>query len=179
MSKTASRARKILLAATVVALGLMMSPPLSAKAQAALEPGNPPAVDQLRGWRLERAWLRQQRLLDRLSFMFDHIQQRINRAQEFIDQAKAKGKDTAALQAALDAFGDGIGEARPIFEGAQGIISSHKGFDANGEVTDAEAALQTIQQMEEELGKIRSILFDPAHALREALRAFWQANRHN
>jgi hypothetical protein len=171
------RARKAVLAAAIVALAAATVPPLNAEAQAMLDPGNPPAANEQRGWRLERAWARQQWLHDRLSYMFDHTQQRIDRAQDFIDRAEANGKDTSAIQAALDAFANAISEARPIFESAKGLVSAHRGFDDSGRVTDASLAAETVQSMAEKLREIRDVLLDPTRGMRDAIRAFWEANR--
>jgi hypothetical protein len=179
MSTTAIGARKLLLTVSIVALGVMLNPTLNAQAQAASEPGTPPAPEQRRGLRLERVWARQQRLHDRLSFMFDHAQQRINGAQELIDRAEANGKDISALQAALDAFAEGLKDARPIFESGKGIIAAHQGFDASGNATDLELAAKTVEEMAGKLKEIRGILLDPARALGEAIRSFREANKPN
>jgi hypothetical protein len=83
------------------------------------------------------------------------------------------------MQAALDAFSAAVKEARPIFESMNGIIASHQGFDANGKVTDASAAIQTVQAMSAKMHDIRGVLMEPAKALRDAVRSFRQANRQN
>lgn len=177
MSKIASHLHKALAILTVATLAAFAMPSVNAQAQAALEPTPPPAPGERRGMRLERTWMRQQRTYSRLTFMFDHAQQRIVRAQELIDQATAKGRDTAGLQAALDGYATAVQSARPAFESVKGILASHKGFDADGRVTEAELAEATVRSMAEQLREIRDVLLNPARALGDALRAFREANR--
>ena len=93
-----------------------------------------------------------------------------------IDRAKENGKDVSALQAALDAFESAIKEAHPIYEGGKGIINSHQGFDANGKVTDAEKAKETVQAMHDKLQEVKAAMNGTGKALREATRDFRQAN---
>jgi uncharacterized protein YoxC len=179
MLKTVILARKLLLSCIVVALGIMFTPALTAQAQGVTEPATPPAPEHMRGFRLERTWARQQRIQDHLSFMFDHAQPRIDQAQQLIDRAKAEGKDTSALQAALDALAQSVKDARPVFESTKGVIASHHGFDVNGKVTDLDLAADTVEEMGAKLKEIRGMLFDPAKALRDAIRAFREVNGPN
>lgn len=179
MSKIASKLHKVLAVLMLATTLSFAMPSLHAQAEATSEPTPPLAPGERGGTRLERTWLRQQRTYNRLSFMFDHAQRRIDRAQELIDQATANGKDTAGLQAALDGYAAAVKSARPAFESAKGILASHKGFDAQGRVTEAELAEDTVRNMGEQLREIRDVLLNPARALGDALRAFREANRPN
>jgi hypothetical protein len=120
-----------------------------------------------------------QRRYDRLGFMFDHVQQRIDRAQELIDRAKSNGKDASGLESALAAFSDAVADARKTYEGTKGIIASHKGFDVNGDVLDPESAAETVKELGQKLEEIGDILRHPARELVDALREFRRANRPN
>jgi hypothetical protein len=127
--------------------------------------------------RLQRAWAREQRVYDRLGRFFENVDQRIERGQQLIDKAKANGKDVSALQAALDAFQAAVKQARPTYEGLNGIVSSHQGFDANGAVVDPVKAFQTVLDMRDKLKEIRSTVFPAAKALRQAVHDFRLANQ--
>jgi DNA repair ATPase RecN len=161
----------------VAILGMAFTPTSSALA---LSPGvapTPPAPDGLRRHRLEFVWDRQKSIYARMAEAFDRAPERISSAQQLIDHAKAAGKDVASLQAALDRLADAVQAARPIFESAKGLIASHPGFDADGHVTDALRASQTIGEMGDKLRSIREPVAEAARQLREAIQAFRQANR--
>jgi hypothetical protein len=176
MSTSSIRRRTTVVAigAAILALALLPTPP--AHALTPLASTTPPAASD-KITRLERVWLRQQIRHDRLGVMFDHAQQRIDLAQQMIDRAKANGKDVTALQQALDDFSAAVQQARPIYQGMQGIISSHQGFDANGSVTDATQAAATVRSMQDDFVSIRDKLSGPAQALRDAVRSFRQAHQ--
>ena len=93
--------------------------------------------------------------------------------------AKANGKDVSGLESALTAFSEAVGDARPIYEGARGIIASHKGFDANGDVLDPESAAETVKELGQALEEIGDTLRHPARELADALREFRRANKPN
>ena len=177
MSTTVFCSSKSMLLSAMIGLGMLLTPAAPVHAQGNSEPVTPPAPAEKRSLRLERVWNRQLRIHDRLVIMFDHAQQRITGAQELIDRAATDGKDVSALQASLEAFSDALQEARPVFESTKSVIASHKGFDANGKVTDAELAAGTVTEMVAKLQQLRNILFDPGKALRGAIRAFREANR--
>ena len=100
----------------------------------------------------------------------------IERVQKLIDRAEANGKDVSAVQAALDAFAAAVKEANPIYESMKGIINSHQGFDDNGKVTDPEKAKETVSSMHEKMLEIKTVMDGTGRALREAIRAFREAN---
>ena len=127
--------------------------------------------------RLQRAWAREQRVYDRLGRFFDNVDARIERGQQLIDKARARGKDVSALQAALDAFQAAVKQARPTYESINRIVSSHQGFDANGAVVDPVKAFQTVLDMRDKLQEIRTTVVPAAKALRQAIRDFRLANR--
>jgi hypothetical protein len=176
MLTDAIRKRTTVAVAGAAILVLAMLPTPSAHALAPLATATPPVTPGGTA-RLERVWLRQQTRHDRLGVMFNHVQQRIDLAQQLIDRAKANGKDVTALQTALDGFSSAVQQSRPIYEGMQGIFSSHQGFDANGNVTDVTLATGTVRDTQEKFQSIRDALSGPAKTLRDAVRSFRQANQ--
>jgi hypothetical protein len=160
---------KYALALILVGAALVLQPADAVWARGASEPTPPPAPDR-RDAQLERAWLRQQRILNRLEFLFDHSEQRLGMVQELIDRAAEQGKDVGRLQAALDKFSDAIHKARPIFEATQGILNSHQGFDEQGNVIDRGRATSTVDEMRRQLGSVRDQLLEPGRDLQQAIR---------
>jgi uncharacterized protein YoxC len=176
MSAIVMRSKKMFLMALVAALGLTTLPALNVYALGQTDPSTPPAPGQISTDRLEWIWAKEQRVYDRLEKFFDRVDDRISKAQGLIDRAKANGKDVSAVQAALDAFSDAVKQAKPIFESVKGVITSHPGFDSDGKVTDQSKAIDTVKDLGEKLKEIRQTLFPAAKALREAVRAFREAN---
>lgn len=126
--------------------------------------------------RLEQIWARQQRIYERIGKGFDRLDEFTARLQARIDRAEARGRDVTALQTALDAFVQAAKDAQPIYESGRGIISSHQGFDENGKVTDSEKAKETVQAMREKLQELKAAMAGTRKMLREAIRAFREAN---
>jgi hypothetical protein len=177
MLKTAKWIRCSLVSLAAIALTLATMPVLGVRALVPTPSPEPAAPAAFRQQRLERAWLREQIAHDRLGVMFEHVDQRLALAQQLIDRASANGKDVSAVQTALDNLSKAITQARPTFEGMQGIMGSHQGFDAAGQVTDVAQAASTVAQVREELVQIRGMLAGPGQALRAAVQAFRAANQ--
>jgi prefoldin subunit 5 len=165
--------KKTVLFALVAALGLAAMPFVIASAAGENDP-TPPPQGQISNERLERVWARQLRIYERMG----RTEEFVERLQKLIDRAKANGKDVSAVQAALDTFKAAVKDAQPIYESIKGIINSHQGFDSNGKVTDPEKAKETVKTMREKLKEIRETMNGTGKALREAIRAFRQANPH-
>ena len=166
--------KKTMLLALVAALAVASLPFVSVSAAGADDPNPPQGPVTNEKW--EQVWARQQRTYEKIGKGFDRADDFTARAQQLIDRARENGKDVSALQAALDAFESAIKEAHPIYEGGKGIINSHQGFDANGKVTDAEKAKETIQAMHDKLQEVKAAMNGTGKALREATRDFRQAN---
>lgn len=172
MLTTAAGIRRSLAILTVAAFALVLLPVPGAHALAVSASSAPALPAGFHEQRLARAWLREQIAHDRLGILFDHADQRLALGQTLIDRAAANGKDVTAVQAALNNFSAAVKQARPIYEGMQGIMASHQGFDANGNVTDITQASETVAQVREQLVQIRSALAGPAQTLRSAVKAF-------
>ena len=96
--------------------------------------------------------------------------------QPLLDKAKENGKDTAAIEAALDAFLVSTEEARPIYEATQAFIATYEGFDADGKVTDFEKAIGTLKSLRENFKELKEITGESGKSLREAIQEFREEN---
>jgi hypothetical protein len=163
--------RKTILFALVLVLGLAAMPFVSVYAAGENDP-TPPPQGQISNERLERVWARQLRIYERMG----RTDEFVVKVQKLIDRAKANGKDISGVQATLDAFKAALKDAHPIYESVKGIINSHQGFDSNGKVTDAEQAKETVKAMHEKFKEIREVMNGTGKALREAIKAFREAN---
>ena len=163
--------RRMLLLALMTALAVASLPFVSVSALGTNEP-TPPPQGELTNDRLERIWERQLRAYERMGSAEDFA----DRAQSLIDRASQNGKDVSAVQAALDAFEEAIKDAKPIYESANGIVNSHQGFDSEGNVIDPAKAKETVRQMGEKLKEIRDVMGGTGMELRDAIRAFREAN---
>lgn len=167
--------RKTLVIAMISALALAALPLASVSAMSQNDPTTPPAA-KVSNARLEQAWARQLKAYERLGKGFEHADDFIAKAQNLIDRASQNGKDVSALQAALAAFEASVEAAWPIYESAGIIVKSHQGFDEKGHVTDAALAKETVRQMGEKLKEIKAAMNGTGQALREAIKAFREAN---
>lgn len=166
--------KKTLLLAWVAALatlGVASLPLFNVSAQGMNDPV-PPPHGQITNERLERLWARQLRAYERLG----RTEGFIEKIQKLIDHAEVNGKDASAVQTALDAFEEAVKGAKPIYASMNGIVNSHQGFDEDGNVTDPDKARETVQQMREKLQAIREAMGGTGRALRDAIKAFRQAN---
>lgn len=167
--------RKTVLFALVAALALASLPLVSVSAAGDYDPPVP-EQRQISHERLELIWARQLHLYERIGNGFEREDRFIEKIQGMIDRAEANGKDVTAVQAALDAFAAALKDSRPIYESANGIVNSHQGFDENGKVTDPEKAQETVQAMREKLREFKDAIDGTRQALREAVKAFREAN---
>jgi hypothetical protein len=110
--------------------------------------------------------------LNRAAELGDKVQARI-------DELKAQGRDTSALEAALASYRDEIAAAQASHSTAADILSAHAGFDADGHVTDPEQARHTVLDARQALQDARLTLRKAVLDLRIAIRDYRQANRPN
>ena len=163
---------KKILFALVAALAVASLPFVSVAAQGVNDPTPPAAQAEISNERLEKIWARQLRSYQRMGKTDEFVA----KVQQLLDRAAANGKDVTAIQSALDAFVEAAKDAKPIYESANGIIISHQGFDANGKVTDPAQAKETVKALGEKLKEIRATMDGSGQALREAIKAFREAN---
>lgn len=163
--------KKTVMWALIAALGLASLPVFGVSALGTNDP-TPPPQGQIVNDRLQLVWARQLRIYERMG----KVDSFTEKAQNLIDRAKENGKDVSAVQTALDAFTAAAKNAKPIYESMNGIVTSHQGFDANGNVTDPAKAKETVQAMREKFQAIRDAMNGTGKALREAIKAFREAN---
>ena len=164
--------KKMILVALAAALVFAAFPVTSVFAQ-----GENPPKGELTNEKLEQIWARQLKMYERLGKAFDDTDGKVAKFQEMIDKAASNGKDVSALQAALDAYESALTSARPTYQSINGIVNSHQGFDENGKVTDAEKAKSTVRELGAKLKEIKSSMGGSFKALREAMKAFREANK--
>ena len=178
MSKYSLLFKKTVLIALVVSLALSAFSVTNVSAAGLNDQADPPTdVTQQSAERLERVWMRLQKAYERQGKILDRADVMTEKIQALIDKMEEKDKDVVALQAALATFEDAIKDAHPVYESAKGIINSHKGFDSDGTVTDREQALETVKNLGGKLKEVRGIAGEPGKALREAIKAYREENR--
>ena len=169
--------KKTILVALVAALALAALPLTGVSAAGQTDP-TPPAQGQgLSNERLERAWSRMLKGYERLGKLFDKSNGLADKAQKMIERLKEAGKPTAELEAALEAYEDAVKQARPIYESCKGIVNSHKGFDSDGKVTDAEKAKETIKDLGTNLGEVRQTMDGTAKELIELMKSIRDSHK--
>jgi hypothetical protein len=128
---------------------------------------------------LQRAFARQSKILNKAAKLYEQSEQGFPKFQRLIDKAKERGLDITQVQTAFDAFKAALPKARPFYEQAKSIANTHKGFDANGNVTDPVAARETVKSIHEAMAQFKDAMGGTFKALRKAIRAFRTANpRH-
>ncbi len=137
-----------------------------------------PSTAQISNEKLEKIWARELKVYERLGKAFDRSDAFTALIQARIDLARQNGKDVTSLQAALDAFAAATRKAHPLYESFKGIVNSHKGFDANGKVTDTSQAQGTVEAMRDALKQVKDAMGGTGRALRAAIKAFREANPH-
>ena len=169
---------RILSGMALIALmaGLALAPAGSAFADQATPPAKPDG-QAARDARLEKVYQREQ---DWLNKQTDHLSKAtdvVTKIQTFITNQNAKGKDTSALQAALTVFQQQLATAQSSHATAAGILGTHNGFDANGQVTDPALAHQTLVDARQSLRDAHSTLRQGVLDLHRVLKAYRDANK--
>lgn len=162
--------QKTMLAVLVVALAFAAIPVTSALAADETPPT--PTNEKL-----EAAWAKVLKVYERTGKAFEDTDAHIAKFQGMIDKAADKGKDVASLQSALDAYEAALLSSKPQYDALGQTISTHLGFDANGKVLDAQQALTTLKDVREQTKSIKDSMGGTFKALREALKAFREANK--
>ncbi|MCL5959687.1 MAG: hypothetical protein M1358_10315, partial [Chloroflexi bacterium] len=99
------------------------------------------------------------------------------KVQSYIDNQKAKGKDTSSLETALANFKAAVATAQSDYDTAKSTLDARAGFDANGEVTDIAQARSTVQTAGKAERQFHQTMRKATVDLRKALRQYRQANR--
>jgi hypothetical protein len=118
----------------------------------------------------EQEWLKLQQT------RLDNTAQIVEKTQAYITDQKSKGKDTAALEAALATFQQQIATAQASHKTAADLLSAHAGFDASGKVIDPEQAHLTLTSAHQSLSDAHKILQQAGLDLRKAIKTYRDAN---
>ena len=167
--------KKMILVVLVAMMGFAALPTNVYAAELNEEP-NPTDRPELTEERLAQIWQRELTAYERAGTLFERSETFIERVQNLINKANEHDLDTTAVQAALDAFSNAVKDAHPVYEGTKGIINSHQGFDADGNVTDFEKAKETVKEFGGKLRDLRQMTQPSREALRDAIDAFREAN---
>ena len=164
---------KIMMAVIAVALTVAAFPVTSVLAA----DEQPPARGVLTDEKLEQIWARQMEAYERTGKGFEDTDAHIAKIQSLIDKAAANGKDVSALQSALDAYEAALLASKPAYDALGEVINTHAGFDSDGKVTDSEQAKATVKEAREQMQALKSSMGGNFKALREAIKAFREANK--
>lgn len=126
---------------------------------------------------LENFLMREQNAFDGQAARLQAANTIIDKVQNWIDNRSAAGKDTSALQGALDAYKTQIASAQTDHEAAGAVLSGKAGFDADGKVTDRRAAFETVKSAGKSLRRAHRTLVQSTIDFRNAVLTWRKANR--
>lgn len=110
----------------------------------------------------ERNWLMRQNL------HFNQAATIAQKAQDVINKAQQAGLDVAELQSALNTFNSQVATAKTSYDQAASILAAPAGFDANGNVTNAQTAHQNLASARDALQQAHLTLANASLTLRTA-----------
>ncbi len=187
------KTKTIVLAGSVILLGLLAFGLFATTSTAQAAPGQGPAAQRTPGpWRQTLTPLREtlaalptpdgtilEDLLVREKLALSNQKTRLalshtvaGTIQAYIDSQKSAGKDTSALESALSAFTQAISRAETDNAAAASRLAAPAGFDASGQVTDRAAARQTLRAAGRSLRQAHLTLTQATLNLRQAIRAY-------
>ncbi|MBN1994502.1 MAG: hypothetical protein JW953_17525 [Anaerolineae bacterium] len=97
--------------------------------------------------------------------------------EEFIEDEKAEGQDTAGLEAALAEARIKLDEAQGFHTTAAQILKEKAGFDDEDNVTDPQQARDTLRSAGQAMREANQALREARQSVREALREYRQSKR--
>ncbi len=133
-------------------------------------------LDAARTVILEKAFATEQNRLGVQQANLDKTGAVVTRVQTLIDNAKAKGQDTSALESALATFQSQVANARSAHATAASILTTHDGFNPNGKVTNVTTAKQTVLDARQALKEAAGILTQAVKDLRTAVQDWRNAH---
>ena len=101
----------------------------------------------------------------------------VTQVQALITAAKSDGIPTNELEAALDVFQAQLRTAKASHATANAVLTAHKGFDNNGNVTNPVPAAQTVKDATQSLTDAHNVLVQSSSDLLTAL-TLWSAHNH-
>jgi len=129
--------------------------------------------------RLENVYQREQQVLANQSKILGRVDTVIGRAQKVIAALKNRGLDTSSLEQALTSFQGQIVSGQTYYDNANTVLTTHAGFDDNGNVIDRVQARTTLQNARQDFISFRQTLQAALKNLRQTIREFRQANGLN
>ncbi len=106
------------------------------------------------------------------------VKQAADVADEFIQDEKAAGRDTSALETALANFRAKLNEAQTAHDQAAQTLNNKAGFDASGNVTDPAQARATLQSARQAMQTAADAMRDGRQAFQKAMRDYRQNKRN-
>ncbi len=174
----------------IVLIGLLVgAAALAIPAVAHAQPANPPAPTAApntqsaqdrqanQAARLEKAYQAELKQVDAQTNRLSTVDARVQKFSDRIAALKAQIKDTSALENALNNFKTMLATAHTDHDSAASILKTHAGFDANGKVTNAQLARDTVQQALMLLRDVPQTLRPSLRDMLQAIRQFIKANR--
>jgi hypothetical protein len=130
---------------------------------------------------IQTAWLnlifpRQKMTVSMIGMAETNYDNMTKNMQIILDNAKASGKDVSSIQTAFDAYKTAFLLAKSSYDQANSIVTTHDGFDANGQVTDITKAKATVKNLRDSLKQYRDTIGQTRKTLRDAVQAFRKAN---
>jgi hypothetical protein len=159
---------------TAVVASMLFSPAGIASA----DPGTPvpPKVNAKATDALEKFYQREIKMLGEQGNHLDKANDLVAKAQDYIAEQKANGKNVAKLEAALAKLKTQVVKAQSAHDEATSILNQHAGFDANGHVTDPVQARPTVAQAQKSLNEARRILGNITQEIARVLKGHRDAN---
>jgi hypothetical protein len=165
MKKTSSFLSLLVIVSLLIgALSLAFPAAAQAKTEA-----NPADTALTQAFNTENKWLAQQQQA------IAKAEQAGAKIQQLIDTAAAEGLDVSVLQNALAAFNAEMATVKAENESAANLLAAHNGFDEQGNVTDRQAARQTVLDAKQALWQAHVTLSQAARSLHQAVREWKQA----
>ena len=171
-------------AASMISGLILVFPSAPVFAAAGNQSSNPPAAQTTppgqkvsQKERLQKRFKQEQKALVAQGKQIDRATALVNRAQKLIDRALAKGWPVEVLQTALEDFKDALTSAAKMHAGASQIVSAHGGFNANGMVTNAGQARQTVFSAAESLLESHQVLSNAFTDLLKEVTSFRKSFR--
>ena len=149
--------KKTILVALIAALALASFPLMGVSASGQTDTQPPAQEKTISNERLERIWARMYCRYERFGRFLDRSDG-LGRSEQDDRASQGGWRAHCGLETALEAFEDAVREVHPVYGSCKGIINSHKGFDPNGKVTDAEQAKETLKDLGAKFGEIHSTM---------------------
>src|SRR5271157_3069422 len=130
----------------------------------------------LQGQDLQKVYQNEQKMLGTQQTNLGKAGDLVTKIQDLITKANAKGLDTSALASALTTFQSQLSKAQSSNGTAANLLSTHSGFDGNGNVTDPAAASQTVKGTAQALKDCHTTLSQATKDLQAAIKSWRDTN---